>query len=155
MTKNNQHDVALKLWVVLSRAHSAVAEHARAHAVSHGLTLQEFGILEALHHKGDMFLGDLQEKILVSSGGVTYLVDRLVDKGMVERRECPEDRRARYASLTPKGRTMIGRIFPEHAEWLEQALGGLSNAEKQEAARLLRDLGKHATEIEPGQAISV
>lgn len=139
-----RQDLALKLWVVLARAADATAEHARAHAALHGLTLQEFGIMEALYHKGDMLLGELQRKILVTSGGVTYLVDRLVEKGMVARRECTEDRRARYATLTPQGRALIRRIFPEHAEWIERAVGGLTAAEQREAVRLLRILGKEA-----------
>lgn len=147
---DTRHDAALKLWVVLSRAHAAVAEHARAHAATHGLTLPEFGIMEALHHKGDLLLGELQEKILVTSGGVTYLVDRLVEKGMVERRECTEDRRARYAALTAKGKALMRRIFPEHARWIEHALGGLSGAEQKEATRLLKALGTHASSTAPG-----
>ena len=145
-----RQEAALKLWVVLSRAHAAVAEHARAHAATHGLTLPEFGIMEALHHKGDLLLGELQDKILVTSGGVTYIVDRLVEKGMVERRECTEDRRARYAALTGKGKALMRRIFPEHASWLEHALAGLNGAEQKEAARLLKVLGTHASSTAPG-----
>src|SRR3954468_9259159 len=91
---------SLKLWVVLARAYAAVARHAEADIARHGLTLTEFGILEALYHVGPLLLGELQQKILGSSGGVTYLVDRLAEKGLVERQECPEDRRARYAALT-------------------------------------------------------
>jgi MarR family 2-MHQ and catechol resistance regulon transcriptional repressor len=106
--------------------------------------------MEALHHKGDMLLGELQDKILVTSGGVTYLVDRLVEKGMVERRECTEDRRARYAALTARGKALMRRIFPEHAEWLETALGGLTIGEQKEAATLLKQLGTHASSTVPG-----
>lgn len=146
-----RQDLALKLWVVLARAADATAEHARAHAALHGLTLQEFGIMEALYHKGDMLLGELQQKILVTSGGITYLVDRLVEKGMVARRECPGDRRARFATLTPQGKALIRRIFPEHAEWIERAVGGLTIAEQREAVRLLRTLGKAAVgQVEAG-----
>lgn len=150
MARNDRQELALKLWVVLARAHAAVEEHARAHAGEHGLTLPEFAIMEALHHKGDLLLGELQRKILVTSGGVTYLVDRLVEKGMVERRECSEDRRARYASLTPRGQALMRRIFPEHAAWLEHAVGGLNGGEQKEAVRLLRDLGTYAAETPPG-----
>src|SRR5256885_14772244 len=78
---------ALRLFVVLARAQAAVSRHAQADIERHGLTLQEFAILEALYHKGPLLLGDVQRKILVSSGGVTYLVDRLEAKGLVERQE--------------------------------------------------------------------
>jgi MarR family 2-MHQ and catechol resistance regulon transcriptional repressor len=88
----------------------------------------------------------VQKKILVSSGGITYLVDRLEQKGLVERQQCPTDRRARYAALTPSGEALIGQIFPEHARALEHALSGLDPEEKEEAIRLLRKLGRHAAE---------
>ncbi len=60
-------------------------------------------MLEALHHKGPLRLGELQEKILVSSGGVTYLVDQLENKGLVRRDFAPGDRRVRVAVLTERG----------------------------------------------------
>ena len=109
-------DRALKLWVVLSRAHAALAERAAADVARHGLTLAEFAVLEALYHKGPMLLGEVQRSILVSSGGVTYLADRLAARGLLERRACPNDRRARYAALTRAGEALIGEIFGEHAE---------------------------------------
>ena len=138
---------ALKLLVVLSRAHNAVQAHLHANVAEHGLTLTEFAILEVLYHKGPLLLGEVQRRILVSSGGVTYLVDRLVEKGLVERRECAEDRRARYAALTPAGEELIGRIFPEHAACITRALSGLSQAEQRTAIGLLRALGRTAAEL--------
>lgn len=144
----DNQETTLKLWVVLSRAQAAIKAHARADVVRHDLTLAEFGILEALYHKGPLLLGELQKKILASSGGITYLVDRLEKKGLVERQECPTDRRARYAVLTPEGEALIRRIFPEHAQALEHALSGLDEEEKREATRLLRKLGRRAAELE-------
>jgi MarR family transcriptional regulator, 2-MHQ and catechol-resistance regulon repressor len=140
---------ALKLWVVLARANAAVQSHSLADIERHGLTVGEFGILESLFHKGPMLLGEVQRRILVSSGGITYLVDRLEAKGLVERRDCPGDRRARYAALTPEGEALIRRIFPEHARCLEHALSGLDEAEQEDAIRLLRQLGRAAAELAP------
>jgi len=139
---------ALKLLVVLSRASAAVQVHLQASVAEFDLTLMEFGILEALYHRGDMLLGELQRKILVSSGGVTYLVDRLEKRGLVERRDCPNDRRARFAVLTPDGEALIARIFPEHARCIERALAGLTPEEQEAAIGLLRTLGRHAAEQE-------
>lgn len=135
---------ALRLWVIMSRAHAAIAAHATADVARHGLTLAEFGILEALYHRGPMLLGEVQRRILVSSGGITFLVDRLTAKGLVERRTCHEDRRARYAALTPAGTELVVRIFPEHAAMLTQIMEGLSVDEQLTAAELLRALGLHA-----------
>lgn len=142
---------ALKLWVVLARAQLAVAYHAEADVARHGLTLAEFAILEVLYHRGPLLLGEVQRKILVSSGGVTYLVDRLAGKGLVERRECAHDRRARYAALTPAGEKLVARIFPEHAEEIARAVSGLSKEEQQDAITLLRKLGIAAAELPVSQ----
>ncbi len=142
----DEQATALKLWVVLARAYAGVAERAARDVARHGLTLAEFAVMEALYHKGQLLLGEVQKKILVSSGGVTYLVDRLEQRGLVERKLCAEDRRARYASLTADGHAFMSRIFPEHAECITEVAGALSLEEQQLVTRLLRDLGRHAAD---------
>ncbi len=132
---------ALKLWVVLARAYTAMAARVDADIAQYGLTTTEFGILEVLRFKGPLLLGEIQRKVLVTSGGITYLVDRLVAKGLVRREPSPRDRRARYAVLTPDGREFIERHFPGHAEEVVRAVGGLSAHEQVEATALLRKLG--------------
>ncbi len=139
---------ALKLWVVLSRARAAIADRAAADVARHGLTLAEFGVLEALHHKGRMLLGEVQRSLLVSSGGVTYLVDRLVRRGWVRREACPNDRRARYAALTAEGEAFVRSAFPAHAAAVAGAMVGLSREEQLVATRLVRRLGKGAVVLD-------
>lgn len=141
-------ELSLKLFVVLSRARTAVARITEDDIARHGFSPGEFAILEALHHRGPLLLGEVQRKILVSSGGVTYLVDRLVKQGLVERRDQPTDRRARYAALTRRGEQLMERIFPEHAEQVRRATRGLSVEEKREAIALLRKLGLAAAREE-------
>ena len=139
--------VPLKLWVVLARAYGAIAQQVERDVAQHELTPMEFGILEVLHHKGPLLLGEIQRKVLVTSGGITYLVDRLVAKGLVKRQECPNDRRARYAVLTPAGTALIRRIFPAHAKAIAAALSGLGTREQTEATALLRQLGRSAAQL--------
>lgn len=146
-----EESLALKLWVVLSRAHAAVEAHVKADIARHGLTATEFGALEALYHKGPMLVGEVKKKILASSGGITYVIDRLEEKGLAERRDCPEDRRASYAALTPAGEELLRSIFPEHARCVEKATAGLGPEEKAAAIELLRTLGRAARGRENGE----
>ena len=139
---------ALKLWVVLARAYISIQDRAAADILRYGMTLAEFGVLEALLHKGPLLLGDLQRKILISSGGITYVVDRLQEKGLVERRPHPEDRRACFAALTKGGEKLTKKIFTEHETCLEQVLSGLDTAQQQQATELLKTLGRAAAELE-------
>lgn len=133
--------VALKLWVTLARAYAAVNEHAVNDVRGEGLSIGEFAVLELLYHRGQTLLGEIQKRILVSSGGITFLVDRLVEKGLVERRDCPDDRRARYAALTREGTRVMRKIFPRHAARIAQAMQGLDDREQRDATRLLKQLG--------------
>ncbi len=148
-TYDRQRDDALKLWVVLARAYGAIQRHTRADIAGHGLTEGEFAVLEALYHKGPLLQGDVQRRVLVSSGGITYLVDRLVERGLVARRPCAEDRRAIYAALTEDGQRLLARIFPAHARAVERAVSGLDEAERTTAIALLRKLGRAAAELDP------
>jgi MarR family 2-MHQ and catechol resistance regulon transcriptional repressor len=140
---------ALRLWVIMSRAQAAVAHHAAEDVARHGLTLAEFGIIEALYHRGPMLLGEVQKRILVSSGGITFLVDRLAAKGLVERRTCEADRRARYAALTPAGSALVAEIFPTHAAVIARAVGAVSEEDQQIAADILRAIGRSAAGLPP------
>lgn len=132
---------ALKLYVVLARAQRAIAEHTVSNLAEHDLTVTEFAILEALYHKGPLLLGEVQRKILVSSGGITFLVDKLAERGLVERKLCATDRRARYAALTRKGEALMQAVFPGHAEAIRAVMSGLTRAEQKEATALLKRLG--------------
>ena len=138
---------ALKLWVVLARSHDALVEVLKADIERHDLTLAEFAVMEALYHKGPQLLGEIQKRILVSSGGMTFLVDRLAKRGLAERRACPSDRRARYAALTKKGEKLMRSIFPEHAAVIQGAMTGLKQSEQRELTALLKTLGKEAARL--------
>ncbi len=141
----------LKLFTVLSRAHASLMEKSQENVARYGLTHGQFAVLEVLYHRGPLLQGDIQSRILASSGGITYLVDRLVERELVERRESPEDRRARYAALTAEGIAFMDRIFPEHARCLAQASAGLTPQEQRQAIELLKALGKGAQEAPPCQ----
>lgn len=138
---------ALKLWIVLARAAFAVGEVSKADIQRHDLTPAEFGILEALYHKGPMLLGEVQKRVLVSSGGITFLVDRLAKRGFVERQECPSDRRARYAALTKQGTKLMRDTFPAHAAAIRDAMAGLGLADQRTVTALLKTLGKEAERL--------
>ncbi len=137
----DEQQVALKLWVTLARAYAAVAAQAQDDVRADGLSIGEFAVLELLFHRGQTLLGEIQKRILVSSGGITFLVDRLVAKGLVERRKCAEDRRARYAALTRDGERLMRRIFPRHARRIAAAMSALSTPQQRELARHLKQLG--------------
>ncbi|MCQ6279846.1 MarR family winged helix-turn-helix transcriptional regulator [Bacillus sp. EB600] len=139
--ENDSVSQSLKLFIVLSRAYKAINEHVNKAIQANGLNPTEFAVLELLYHKGDIPLQQIGGKILLASGSITYVVDKLEQKGLLKRIACPNDRRVTYASITDEGKQFIETIFPEHAQRIDQLMSSLDETEKVEAIRLLKKLG--------------
>ena len=144
-------DVAtsLKLWVVMTRALRSVEDHLRRQVEAQGLSLTEFAVLEVLLHKGPLPIGEIGDRILLTSGSMTYVLDKLQKRALIRRRPCDADRRVLYAELTPEGRRLIEAVFPEHAALIADVLAGLSVEEQRTATDLLRRLGHAAQAYAP------
>jgi MarR family 2-MHQ and catechol resistance regulon transcriptional repressor len=132
------------LWLVLWKAFDALREHAERHIHSLGIGLSDFGVLEALFHKGPMPVNTVGSLIGLTSGSMTAAVDRLERKGLVERVGDPNDRRARVLHLTESGRNLIACAFADHEAAMERAASGLTAAERDQAIALLKKLGLRA-----------
>lgn len=145
----SETEEALHLYRVLARASESVFRRAREDLKRRGIHPTEFAILELLYHKGRQPLQRIGARILLASGGITYVVDKLERAGLLRREACTRDRRVTYAALTPEGRKLLDRIFPEHAEVIRRAMEGLDPVEKAELLRLLKKLGR-GVESEPG-----
>lgn len=133
---------ALRLWIALARSTSSFTKVVASRVSAYGLTLPQFGVLEALYHLGPLPLGELAEKLLVTGGNVTYVMDRLEDQGLVVRTRCEEDRRVVRAELTPEGHRLVERVFPGHAAFITELAGILDPAEQETLRSLLKKLGK-------------
>lgn len=139
-----KQDPSLKLFVVLSKAQRAIGDLVKEDIQRYELNPTEFGVLELLYHQGDQPLQKIGEKILLASGSITYVVDKLEKKGYLKRVPCPTDRRITYASITAEGRDLLHGIFPDHWQQIESIMSGLTDEEKNEAIALLKKLGKNA-----------
>jgi len=133
---------ALNAYINLIRASESVAGRAAAQLESSGLTLGQFGVLEALLHLGPLCQHTLAEKLLRSGGNITLVVDNLEKRGWVRRERLKDDRRMIRIHLTPTGRRLIERVFPEHARAVTEQMSALSPAELETLRRLARKLGR-------------
>ena len=99
-------------------------------------------MVEVLYHRGPMALCSIGEKLLVTSGNVTYVADQLEKAGLLKRQRSREDRRVIVARLTARGEALLDRHFPAHAECMRNAANPLTTREQGELARLLKRWGK-------------
>lgn len=145
---STESELSLKLFVVLSRATRAVTDRVQEDIRSHGLNPTEFAVLELLYHKGDQPIQQIGKQVLLASGSITYVVDKLEQKELLRRRDCPNDRRVIYASLTDDGRAWMEKVFPRHRKEIHRILGGLQPEEKEILITYLKKLGLYAQHLD-------
>jgi MarR family transcriptional regulator, 2-MHQ and catechol-resistance regulon repressor len=143
---NQDIAASLKLWVVMSRALRSVQAHLERQVEQHGLNLTEFAVLEVLLHRQSLRIGEIGDRVLLTTGSMTYVIDKLERRGLLKRVMCDTDRRAIYAELTEEGRALIEVVFPEHAETIRNLMEGLTLQEKEQTTMLLKRLGLYARE---------
>lgn len=134
---------ALDLYIKLTRAAEAVNTRVNQHLADANLTVSQFGVLEALYHLGPMCQKDLAQKILKSTGNLTFVINNLEKQGLVERHRSTEDRRYVDIYLTDAGRQAIQEIFPHHVETVRREMAILTQEEQDELSRLARKVGLH------------
>jgi DNA-binding MarR family transcriptional regulator len=111
-------------WGALARTHAAVSQRLQE-ALAQGdyPPLPWYEVLAAVADAPDqrMRMGDLAEALVITRGGLTKLVDRLVKAGLLERTFCDTDRRVSYATLLPAGSSMLEEMRPVIVGELELA----------------------------------
>jgi len=134
----------IHLWLVLSKAFNALGAHAQKHIAELGLGLSDFAVLEALLHKGPLTIKELGEKVLLTSGSMTAAIDRLENRGLVERADDAADRRVKVINLTSEGNLLIQKGFNDHRLVMEEAASDLAEHDRAVLIDLLGQLGKSA-----------
>lgn len=83
----------------------------------------------------------LAHEMSITTSGLTRLIDRMEQAGLVERRPCPGDGRGLLAALTPAGRRRLQQVLPVHLAQIEHRFTGhLSPAEQDSLTSLLRSV---------------
>jgi DNA-binding MarR family transcriptional regulator len=137
-------DERLTLMGLLVEAHARLTRALGAELeAACGIPLTWYDVMIRLGRspEGHLTMTQLAGEVSLTSGGITRLVDRIVDAGYVERGSCPTDRRTVYVSLTPEGRRVLEAATTEHLEGLERHLiSKLDPAERAALEAALRKL---------------
>lgn len=126
-----------------NRFHAHLEAGMREYFAKHGLDFSEFDVLATLRRSGAPYQLNaraLLESAMVTSGAITNRVDKLSNKGLVERRPCETDRRAVLIRLTPAGKQLIDDIIVGHVRNEERLIAALDRDEQAQLDRLLRKL---------------
>lgn len=132
---------ALNTYTKLMRAAESITARTHRHLSSMGLSISQFGVLEALYHLGPLSQKEIGQKILRSSGNITMVIDNLEKRGLVMRRRDKADRRVFIVHLTDEGNRLISKVFPPHATKISDEMSVLSSAEQETLGGLCKKLG--------------
>lgn len=140
-------ELALSLFKTFARAFKSVSEHSIRDSKEHGFNPTEFSVLELLYTEGPQKLQQIGSRLLLVSGNVTYVIDKLEKNEYIYREQDPKDKRSVYAKLTEKGQAYLDEIYPIHTVRMARAFSGLSIEEQQQLIALLKKAGVHSQHL--------
>ena len=140
----NEEEVmrSMNLYKVFARAFKSVSEHSIRDSKEH-----EFAVLELLYTRGPQKLQQIGSRLLLVSGNVTYVIDKLERNGFLVREQDPKDKRSVYAHLTDKGNEYLDKIYPIHSLRIARAFSGLMPEEQEQLIALLKKAGIHSQHL--------
>jgi DNA-binding MarR family transcriptional regulator len=140
-----------RVWFRVMRLHQRMLTQITLRIRTIGLSIPQFDLLSTLTEQEGISQSELAERLYVTKGNVSGLVDRLVQAGLVERRAIAGDRRSYAMHLTAEGRRLAEAGIGIQRDFVAKTLGKLAPAELSELDRLIvlwRDLAR-AVDTEP------
>lgn len=132
------HKKQLKAFIGLHRVVNHLDREVSKIHSKYDLTLGQFAVLEALYHKGDLCVGEVQAKILSSSGTMPVIVKNLESRGYLKRYTDDKDKRRAILSITEEGRTLMKKAYPENEEKIMEIMRVLDDEEVDALIRILQ-----------------
>jgi DNA-binding MarR family transcriptional regulator len=129
-TINPEYRHSVLTWLHLVRIFGRISRDEQDLLHAHGLTAAQFDVLSHLASEPGLSQQALAERLLVTKGNVSGLLDRLETLGLVERRACREDRRTHELFLTAQGAQAFDRAAPDLEAFIDQQFAGLNAAER-------------------------
>jgi MarR family transcriptional regulator, organic hydroperoxide resistance regulator len=128
---------ASRVWFRFLRLESRVRLAVTSRLKAVGLSIAQCDVLTTLTEREGLSQQDLAERLYVTKGNISGLIDRLVAAGLVERRTIASDRRSHAIFLTPAGRTAAQKGIEEQARFVAETLGRMPEQDLNEFERLL------------------
>ena len=137
----------LRLFRTWLKASQTLYDNMTKDIKSRGFTIEHFMVLELLYNKGPQYIQVVSEKLVIPSGSITYVLNKLEEKELVKREISEENKRYCEVLLTKKGNDLFDGIFPKHVETIVQNLAVLDDSEKEQFRALLKKVGLAAKEL--------
>ncbi|MEH7502478.1 MarR family transcriptional regulator [Neobacillus drentensis] len=125
-------------FLILMQTSKAIHDRIKEEMTKNKLGITEFSVLEVLYQKGKQTIQQIGNCILVSSGSMTYVIDKLEQRGLLSRHDCPDDRRVIHVTLTDDGNELMNDIMPKYHKFVNQMFDSLDSDEAETLVQLLK-----------------
>lgn len=127
----------LDQWTNLALQRSAHDNASFSH--QYGLSIGQVNVLLWFYHHGPLEISALCDRLSgVSKAAASQMVERMVQEGLVERKETPQDRRVRLVTLTSHGQELAEQCLAQRSTWLSQIVSSLSEIEQEHLQTALK-----------------
>ena len=135
----DDHKSELRLWLRLLTCTTLIENEVRRRLRDEfDTTLPRFDLMAQLERAPNgMTLGELSQRMMVSNGNITGLVERLAGEGLIRRKPAPNDRRVQIVSLTAEGRRLFRAMARTNGDWVGEIFADLSAGDMDTLMRLL------------------
>lgn len=147
MVNTQKSEQELHFLRVFLRASQSVTEVLKNDMATYDLNWKEFTVLELLYNSGSHPTQEIGEKILLPSSSLTYVLQKLEKKELIDRKTDQNDRRITHVDISNKGRLLMDDIFPQHSESIKRLFSDLSTKDMEQTAEVLKKFGYKAAEI--------
>ena len=131
-------DIELKLLIGLHRVCNEIDRRSSQIFAQYGLSLGQFAVLEVLYHKGNLSVGEVQKKILSTSGTIPVIVNNLTKRGLVERLTDVDDKRKCILHITEEGKKLMREVFPKNKTTIIDSMSNWSDEEENQMLKILK-----------------
>ena len=146
MTNSLQFPQSLHKWMD-TFSHRSMRDSAR-YVKNSGYSMPQFFLLMQVYRQEHCGISDLSDHLEITNAAVSQLVDKLVQAGMLTRKEDPNDRRAKKVELSPEGKAFIEQSIEERYRWVDKLADALSEEEEKKVAEALNILDRTMKKIE-------
>ena len=138
----HQLELGVRTWLHMNHITHTVQRRLSRHLEHYDLTPAQFGVLAHLQAAPHISQQALADWLFVTKGNIVGVLNRLEDRGFIERRTDPEDGRTHLVSLTEQGATLAARVVPEHEELVAACMGVIAPEEQRTLHQLVHMLDR-------------
>ncbi|HLQ84363.1 MAG TPA: MarR family transcriptional regulator [Pseudogracilibacillus sp.] len=142
-----EKDIRIKAFTVFMKSSQTVEKLIKQDFLKKEINLNEYAVMELLYHRGDQPIQSIGRRVLLGGGSITYVIDKLEDKGFLYRKPSEKDRRVMYACITEAGKKYMDKRVVEQEALIYKVFDELNEAEVEYAIDLFKRIGIHAESL--------